>query len=251
MFCKFLISIFVLCAVNFSYANQESQGSYFSERWTNLYSTEDLENQPKWRLAEDQPQDSAYEVRTYDAAYWISSSEPCWDHEQTSILGYFNIYFFLMGFNYQRLSYPLTFPAITRVQLNNNDDANTSMKKSSSAVTCSDNFHAMVYLPVDSESEIATAPDESLHSELIPQRVVYVKEYSGNNTGLYCNQQASQLTQHLIEDGVKFIENDWYCAKYPGKTETEGRYEVWVVGEKKQEQKDMMLSKVDERQIAY
>lgn len=217
----------------------EQEVTYYTKEWTELYTSAALKNQPKWTLADTQPESGAYQTRIYPMQWWITSFVPCRSQLDTQSFGYMSLYIYFNGNNYQTKKYNLTYPVVMEVDHRKPEKKsakaarNTKGKeKASSTKYCSEKYTEKFYLPI----EVTESPWSIYHrsrsevkTKLVEEESYYVREYSGNHTMAYCNEQAYLLGSDLIKDNLWFDENVWYCAGYePPIGQTEQKQEVWI-----------------------
>lgn len=205
---------------------------YFSTRWTNFFTAAEINNQPKWRLLDNQPFDSSYEIREYNAAFWLTSSRTCWSHDDASNRGSYNLFLYTQGLNQNNMKYPLMYPMVTRVKTDAPVDPSVRTQQPIIRSFCTSGSSAMISTSVNGEDDLAIPTDETIRPELLPQRLVYVKEYTGSSNGETCKFYKSQLAAALWRHGARFIKDEWYCVKYPiSGVNRRPKYEVWIAGE--------------------
>lgn len=187
--------------------------------------------QPKWLLIDSQPFDSSYEVREYNAAFWLSSTRSCWSHDDAARTGYFNLFQYVQGHNQNNMRYPLMYPTVTRVRTDHMIDPSPRRQEPIIRTFCSSESAAMICTYETDEEDLAIPIDQTIRPELLPQRLVYVKEYTGNSNGETCKFYKSQLAASLWRNGARFVKDEWYCVKYPSGVNRRQKYEVWIAGE--------------------
>lgn len=227
LFAAFAIGLTLSVPVDdYSYEGDDVQEPY-SKEWRDSYDDEALARQPKWRLADKQPKDRSFEVREYEPAWWVSSHTPCFNQTVSVSFGYLKLYLYVNKYNYQRFSYPLTYPILSKIELGEA----TADEKNKDHRNCNDRYSQNFYLPIYTDDHPAATPDESISTTIVPARTYYVKSYSNDFSPEFCNDQAGDLAKSLVFNGVKFNPFTWYCAQYePGQKDNSVKFEVWFEG---------------------
>nr|XP_039256031.1 uncharacterized protein LOC120332783 [Styela clava] len=213
----------------------------FTEAWKVAYSAKQLVNQPKWRLAENQPEDGTYQVRVYPTQWWAKSFKQCLGQKKAAGDGYLNLYFYFNGFNYQRQYHSLTYPILDTVDkrpeptikpettIKSKRNEKRHRRRKSPVKVCPVKYYTQFYLPIPLTKYAPETPDKTITSFKAPEETFYVRSYSGNYTSEYCNEQAGVLYLDLLKNNEHIREDYWICAKYePPEGTTEQKYEVWM-----------------------
>ncbi|CAL8312771.1 unnamed protein product [Lota lota] len=173
-----------------------------------------IEN-PKFTPGEKQGED--YEVRTYQAAKWVSTTTTGLQSDPAISTGFRKLFKYIQGANQNKVTVDMTAPVACLVQ-------------PGAGPACESTFTVSFYVPEEHQASPPEPSDETVFLEGKKEFTAYVRTYGG-----FSNEQSKQenllkLVESLTRDGVPFQEQPYYTAGYDSPFKlTNRRNEVWIL----------------------
>ncbi|XP_038127100.1 heme-binding protein 2 [Cyprinodon tularosa] len=175
---------------------------------------------PKFTAEESKSQD--YEIRTYHAAKWVSTTLSGMQSEECIKTGFRKLFNYIQGNNQNKAKVEMTAPVTCRVV-------------PGAGPACESQFTVSFYIPDEHQANPPEPSDSDVFMEERKEFTAYVRTYGGFANE---NTRREELLKHLESlkrDGVEFVDKPYYTAGYDAPFKlTNRRNEVWIL--KKAEQ---------------
>lgn len=176
---------------------------------------------PKFSPVETKAQD--YEVRTYHAAKWISTSVSGANWDEAMSTGFRRLFKYIQGHNQSETSVEMTAPVTCRVE-------------PGAGPACDSTFTVSFYIPEELQAEPPAPCDADVFVENRKEFTAYIRTYSGFSKEQMKIEQLQKLTESLQRDAVPFRASPYYAAGYDSPFKlTNRRNEVWMLRESQEE----------------
>ncbi|XP_026175105.1 heme-binding protein 2 [Mastacembelus armatus] len=183
-----------------------------------LFST-GLQN-PKFTADEKKGED--YEIRTYDATKWVSTSLSGMQFDAALSAGFRKLFSYIQGSNKGNVKVEMTAPVTCRVD-------------PGAGPTCESQFTVSFYIPEEHQDSPPEPSDPDVFVEQRKEFTAYVRTYGGYSNENMKREELLKLVESLQRDGAQYIDHPYYVAGYDSPFKlTKRRNEVWVL--KKEEE---------------
>lgn len=178
-----------------------------------LFST-GLQN-PRFTAEPNQGRD--YEVRTYHATKWVSTSLKGLDLDPAMNTGFRRLFKYISGTNQNRVKVEMTAPV-------------TGFVEPGAGPACESTFTVSFYIPEEHQENPPPPSDPDVFIEHRPQFTAYVRTYGGFSTQQTKLLELQKLLDSLRRDGAEHVERPYYVAGYDSPFKlSHRRNEVWVL----------------------
>uniref|UniRef100_A0A1A8CL10 Heme binding protein 2 n=1 Tax=Nothobranchius kadleci TaxID=1051664 RepID=A0A1A8CL10_NOTKA len=178
-----------------------------------LFST-GLKN-PKFTAEEPKGQD--YEIRTYHAAKWVSTSVNGMQGDEAMKTGFRRLFSYIQGNNQNKASVEMTAPVTCRVV-------------PGAGPACESQFTISFYIPDELQSNPPEPSDTNVFMEDRKEFTAYVRTYGGFANDEMKREELLKLLESLKRDGAEFVDAPYYTAGYDAPFKLINRKnEVWVL----------------------
>ncbi|XP_069552685.1 heme-binding protein 2 [Brachyistius frenatus] len=179
-----------------------------------LFSTS-LQN-PKF-TAEEKKEGQDYEVRTYHATNWVSTSLSGTQWDAASNAGFRKLFSYIQGNNHNKVKVEMTAPVSCRVE-------------PAAGPACESQFTVSFYIPEEHQASPPEPSDPQVFLEHRKEFTAYVRTFGGFANENTKREELLKLLESLKRDGVPFIDKPFYSAGYDSPFKlTNRRNEVWVL----------------------
>ncbi|XP_029984528.1 heme-binding protein 2 [Sphaeramia orbicularis] len=178
-----------------------------------LFST-GLQN-PKFTAEEKQGQD--YEVRTYHATKWVSTSLKGMDMDQAMNTGFRRLFKYISGTNQNNVKVEMTAPV-------------TGFVEPGAGPACESQFTVSFYIPEEHQENPPQPSDPDVFIEQRKEFTAYVRTYGGFSNEQLKRDELQKLLESLKRDGVEYVDQPYYVAGYDSPFKLMNRRnEVWIL----------------------
>ncbi|XP_028996850.1 heme-binding protein 2 [Betta splendens] len=164
-----------------------------------------------------EPKGRDYEVRTYHAAKWASTTLSGMQMDAAMSAGFRRLFSYIQGNNQSKAKVEMTAPVTCRVD-------------PGAGPACESRFTVSFYVP---EEQQASPPEPSDPEVFVEQRkefTAYVRTYGGFSSDTMRQEELLKLLESLQRDGVQFVDKPFYTAGYDSPFKlTNRRNEVWIL----------------------
>ncbi|XP_075059234.1 heme-binding protein 2 isoform X2 [Mixophyes fleayi] len=171
---------------------------------------------PKWTAMETQSSD--YEMRQYEPAKWVSTevtSMKDWDSAVST--GFMRLFNYIQGNNAKNVKVEMTAPVTTYIE-------------PGAGPSCESTMTISFYIPPEHQDDPPQPSESSVFVTERPQTTVYVRSFGGYANSEKNQEQISQLSERLKQDGKLFNEDVYYTAGYDSPFKPLNRHnEVWLI----------------------
>ncbi|XP_047430354.1 heme-binding protein 2 [Mugil cephalus] len=170
---------------------------------------------PKFTAEQKKAED--YEVRTYHATKWVSTtlSGTQWDAAMNT--GFRRLFNYIQGNNQNKAKVEMTAPVTCRVD-------------PGAGPACESKFTVSFYLPEEHHASPPEPSDPEVFVEERKELTAYVRTYGGFSNENMKREELQKLIESLKRDGVQYVEKPYYAAGYDSPFKlTNRRNEVWVL----------------------
>ncbi|XP_015227309.1 PREDICTED: heme-binding protein 2-like [Cyprinodon variegatus] len=175
---------------------------------------------PKFTAEESKGQD--YEIRTYHAAKWVSTTLSGMTGEECVKTGFRKLFNYIQGNNQNKAKVEMTAPVTCRVV-------------PGAGPACESQFTVSFYIPDEHQANPPEPSDSDVFMEERKEFTAYVRTYGGFANENTRREELLKLLESLKRDGVEFVDKPYYTAGYDAPFKlTNRRNEVWIL--KKAEQ---------------
>lgn len=170
---------------------------------------------PKFTAAENQGED--YEIRTYHATNWVSTSLSGTDWDAAMSTGFHRLFKYIGGTNQNKVKVEMTAPVSCRVV-------------PGAGPACESQFTVSFYIPEEHQSAPPQPTDPDVFIENRKAFTAYVRTFGG-----FANEQSKRdellkLLESLKRDGAEYVDQPFYVAGYDSPFKlTNRRNEVWIL----------------------
>ncbi|KAF7657649.1 hypothetical protein LDENG_00024130 [Lucifuga dentata] len=176
---------------------------------------------PKFTAQEKKAED--YEVRTYHATKWISTSLSGMQWDAAMNAGFRRLFNYIQGNNQSKVKVEMTAPVSCRVD-------------PGSGPACETQFTVSFYIPEEHQANPPAPADPQVFVEHRKEFTAYVRTYGGFSNEKLKHEELQKLVESLKRDRAPYIDEPYYAAGYDSPFKlTNRRNEVWIL--KKEEQK--------------
>ncbi|XP_029902809.1 heme-binding protein 2 isoform X2 [Myripristis murdjan] len=170
---------------------------------------------PRFTTEEGQGQD--YEVRTYQATKWVSTSMTGMQWDVATRTGFHRLFDYIQGNNQSKVKVEMTVPVSCRV----NPGAGPA---------CESTFTLSFYIPEEHQANPPQPSDPQVFIEDRQQLTVYVRTYGGFANEQMKLEECQKLVASLQRDGAPFREQPYYTAGYDSPMKLSNRRnEIWIL----------------------
>ncbi|XP_023154579.1 heme-binding protein 2 [Amphiprion ocellaris] len=170
---------------------------------------------PKFTAAEKKGED--YEVRTYHATTWMSTSVSGMQLDPSIKTGFQRLFKYIQGNNKNKVKVEMTAPVTCRVD-------------PGAGPACESKFTVSFYIPEEHQESPPEPSDPEVFVEHRKELTVYVRTYGGFSDEKMKQEELLKLVESLKRDGVQYVEAPYYTAGYDSPFKlTNRRNEVWVL----------------------
>ncbi|XP_051909418.1 heme-binding protein 2 [Hippocampus zosterae] len=175
---------------------------------------------PKFTGPELQPKD--YEVRTYQAAKWVSTTLSGTSLDESKGVGFRRLFNYIQGNNYQKVKVEMTAPVTCRVD-------------PGAGPACESHFTVSFFIPEEHRDAPPQPSDPDVFLENRDEFTAYVRSYGGFSNETLERDELLKLKESLRRDGVHFAERPYYVAGYDSPFKlVNRRNEVWLLKQNEQ-----------------
>ncbi|KAM9704255.1 heme-binding protein 2 [Menidia menidia] len=179
-----------------------------------LFST-GLQN-PKF-TAEEKKEGQDYEIRTYQAAKWVSTSVSGMQSEDAGKTGFRRLFNYIQGNNQNKVKVEMTAPVTFRVV-------------PGAGPACESQFITSFYIPDEHQASPPPPSDPEVFLEDRKEFTAYVRTYGGFANENTKREELQKLLDSLKRDGVEYVDHPYYTAGYDSPFKlTNRRNEVWIL----------------------
>ncbi|XP_077566531.1 heme-binding protein 2 [Stigmatopora nigra] len=173
---------------------------------------------PQFTTPEKQPQD--YEVRTYEAAKWVSTTVNGTSLDESMRTGFRRLFKYIQGDNTDKVKVEMTAPVTCRVDPGDGP-------------ACETRFTVSFFVPEEHREAPPSPSDSEVFVEPRDSFTAYVRTYGGFSNETLARGELLQLSESLRRDGVPFAERPYYVAGYDSPFKlVNRRNEVWLIHQK-------------------
>ncbi|XP_053193144.1 heme-binding protein 2 [Scomber japonicus] len=177
---------------------------------------------PKFTEGETKAQD--YEIRTYHATKWMSTSMSGMQWDATVRTCFGKLFNYIQGKNKNKAKVEMTAPVTCRVE-------------PGAGPACESKFTISFYIPEEHQENPPEPSDSDVFVEHRKEMTVYVRTYGGFAKEKAKREELKKLIESLQRDGVPFVDQPFYTAGYDSPFKLTNRTnEVWIL-KKEEEQK--------------
>uniref|UniRef100_A0A8D3BK09 Heme binding protein 2 n=1 Tax=Scophthalmus maximus TaxID=52904 RepID=A0A8D3BK09_SCOMX len=185
-----------------------------------LFST-GLQN-PRFTAEEKKVNGQDYEIRTYQATKWVSTSVSGMEQNLALSTGFRRLFSYIQGNNHNKVKVEMTAPVSCRVD-------------PGAGPACESQFTVSFYIPEEHQDSPPEPGDPQVFVEHRKEFTAYVRTYSGFSNDDMKRAELLKLLESLQRDGVPFVDKPFYTAGYDSPFKlTNRRNEVWVLKEEEQ-----------------
>ncbi|KAM6915784.1 heme-binding protein 2 isoform 1-T1 [Xenentodon cancila] len=171
---------------------------------------------PKFSAVEKK-QGEDYEIRTYHATKWVSTSLTGMQCDENLRTGFRRLFNYIQGNNQSKVKVEMTAPVTCRVVPGDGP-------------ACESQFTISFYIPEQHQANPPEPSDSDVYVEQRKELTVYVRTYSGFANDTTRREELLKLVESLKRDGVEFVDKPYYTAGYDSPFKlTNRRNEVWVL----------------------
>ncbi|XP_056440376.1 heme-binding protein 2 [Gadus chalcogrammus] len=170
---------------------------------------------PKFIPGEKQGED--YEVRTYPAAKWVSTTTTGMHWDPAISTGFRRLFKYIQGANMNKVAVDMTAPVSCLVH-------------PGAGPACESSFTVSFYIPEELQDAPPEPSDQTVFLESRKEFTAYVRTYGGFSNEQVKRENLLKLVESLTRDGVSFQEQPYYTAGYDSPFKlTNRRNEVWIL----------------------
>ncbi|XP_041832705.1 heme-binding protein 2 [Melanotaenia boesemani] len=176
---------------------------------------------PKY-TAEEKKQGQDYEIRSYQAAKWMSTTLSGMQADAAMSTGFRRLFNYIQGNNQNKVKVDMTAPVTCRVV-------------PGAGPACESTFTVSFYVPEEHQANPPAPNDQEVFVETRKEFTTYVRTYGGFSNENMKQEELLKLLESLKRDGVEFVDKPYYTVGYDSPFKlTNRRNEVWVL--KKEEE---------------
>ncbi|XP_061667508.1 heme-binding protein 2 isoform X2 [Syngnathoides biaculeatus] len=142
-----------------------------------------------------------YEIRTYVAAKWVSTSLSGTSLDQSVRMGFRRLFSYIQGNNDKNVKVEMTAPVTCRVD-------------PGAGPACESRFTVSFFIPEEHRAAPPPPSDPDVFVENREEFTAYVRSYGGFSNETLARAELLQLLRSLQRDGVDFVERPYYVAGY-------------------------------------
>ncbi|XP_071388382.1 heme-binding protein 2 [Centroberyx affinis] len=158
-----------------------------------------------------------YEVRTYHATKWVSTSVNGMEWDTATRTGFRRLFDYIMGNNENKVKVPMTAPVTCLVQ-------------PGAGPACESTFTVSFYVPEEHQDAPPQPSDPQVFLDDRKEFTVYVRTYGGFANEQMKREECLKLLESLQRDGVPYTDSPFYTAGYDSPMKlTNRRNEVWIL----------------------
>ncbi|XP_077409582.1 heme-binding protein 2 [Vanacampus margaritifer] len=170
---------------------------------------------PEFTAPEKQPED--YQVRTYQAAKWVSTTLSGTSLDEAMRVGFRRLFNYIQGHNHKKAKVEMTAPVTCRVE-------------PGAGPACESRFTVSFFIPKEHRQVPPPPSDPDVFLENREQFTAYVRSYGGFSNETLARDELLKLLESLGRDGVHFAERPYYVAGYDSPFKLLKRTnEVWLL----------------------
>lgn len=171
---------------------------------------------PKF-TAEEKKQGQDYEVRSYQAAKWVSTTVTGMQCEKAISTGFRRLFSYIQGSNQNKVKVDMTAPVTCHVVPGDGPN-------------CESKFTVSFYIPEEHQADPPAPTDPEVFVENRKEFATYVRTYGGFSNENMKREELLKLLESLKKDGVEFVDNPYYVVGYDSPFKlTNRRNEVWIL----------------------
>lgn len=169
---------------------------------------------PKFTPEESKGQD--YEVRTYHATTWVSTTVSEMEEEAALSTGFRRLFSYIQGKNQSKAKVEMTAPVTCLMDPGAGQSPGT--------------FTVSFFLPEKHQAEPPQPTDPEIFCENRKEFTAYVRTFGGFANPQMRQEERLKLLECLQRDGVLFQDQPYYTAGYDSPLKLTNRQnEVWVI----------------------
>uniref|UniRef100_A0A3Q1H511 Heme binding protein 2 n=1 Tax=Acanthochromis polyacanthus TaxID=80966 RepID=A0A3Q1H511_9TELE len=169
------------------------------------------------KFTEEEKKGEDYEVRTYHATKWMSTSVSGMQWDPSIKTGFQRLFKYIQGNNKNKVKVEMTAPVTCRVD-------------PGAGPACESKFTVSFYIPEEHQESPPEPSDPEVFVEHRKELTVYVRTYGGFSNEKMKQEELLKLMESLKKDGVQYVEAPYYTAGYDSPFKlTNRRNEVWVL----------------------
>ncbi|CAB1435489.1 unnamed protein product [Pleuronectes platessa] len=158
-----------------------------------------------------------YEVRTYHATKWVSTSLSGMHLDEAMKDGFRRLFSYIQGNNQKKVKVEMTAPVTGRVD-------------PGAGPACESQFTVSFFIPVEHQENPPEPSDPQVFVEHREEFTAYVRRYGGFSNENLKREELLKLLESLQRDGVPFVDKPYYTVGYDSPFKlTNRRNEVWVL----------------------
>ncbi|KAM3603331.1 uncharacterized protein V6R79_020497 [Siganus canaliculatus] len=170
---------------------------------------------PKFTTAEQQGKD--YEVRTYHATKWVSTTLSGMEWDAAMNTGFRRLFNYIQGKNQNKVKVDMTAPV-------------SCLVNPGAGPACESQFTVSFYVPEEHQADPPEPSDSEVFVEHRKEFTAYVRTFGGFANEKMRRDELLKLLESLQRDGVQYVDQPFYSAGYDSPFKlTNRRNEVWVL----------------------
>ena len=169
---------------------------------------------PKFSVVEKK---GAYEVRKYEPSKWVGTTISSMNWTSALNEGYSRLYKYRIGENQGGIKLPMATPVAAKIV-------------PGQGPACESNFTILFFVPFKYQSSTPVPTDSQVAVVDLPALTAYVASFSGFETELKLQEEASDFDLALENDKREFIKDYYFTAEYDSPDQKTDRHnEVWFL----------------------
>ncbi|XP_030627877.1 heme-binding protein 2 [Chanos chanos] len=170
---------------------------------------------PKFTPQESKGED--YEVRTYHATKWASTTVKDMDQEKALSTGFRRLFQYIQGNNEKKVKVEMTVPVSCLIE-------------PGAGPACEASFTVSFYVPEEHQADPPKPNDPEVFIENREEMTVFVRTFGGFANEQNVRENLLKLIESLQRDGMSFKESPYYRAGYDSPFKlVNRRNEVWIL----------------------
>lgn len=176
------------------------------------------------KYTEDKEKERDYEIRTYHATKWVSTTLSGMQWDAAMNTGFRRLFNYIQGKNQNKVSVDMTAPVSCRVD-------------PGVGPACESQFTVSFYIPEEHQDNPPEPSDPEVFVEHRKEFTAYVRGFGGFSNETMKRDELLKLMESLQRDGVQYMDQPFYAAGYDSPFKLVNRKnEVWVL--KKEQEKE-------------
>ncbi|KAK9531551.1 hypothetical protein VZT92_010970 [Zoarces viviparus] len=165
----------------------------------------------------DKKQDQDYEIRTYHATNWVSTTLSGMQWDAAMNTGFRKLFSYIQGNNHNKVKVEMTAPVTCRVD-------------PGAGPACESQFTVSFYVPEEHQDNPPEPSDPEVFLENRKEFTAYVRTFGGFSNENLKREELLKLMESLQRDGVQYVDKPFYAAGYDSPFKLMNRRnEVWVL----------------------